>query len=286
MTAQAPPAVSIVSTGDGIDLRVLDWGGAGEPVVLLHPNGFCAGLYEPIARLLRPVARPIAIDLRGHGGSSSPLPVPASYSVEAMAGDVVAALDRLGLRHVPVVGGSLGGGVAVLVDRLDPGRWQRLLLAEAIALPPSWTRIDRPNPMAEAARRRRPTFVDLASMRAAYAGRPPLSQLAPEALDAYLRWGTVSTPDGVALACDPLVEAAVFEASVGPGGGTAVWDHLARLASPVTILKGSDTMLPDVFTEQADRAGGRLVVVPGGHFVLHEDTRRGAMLILEHALAT
>ena len=87
------------------------------------------------------------------------------------------------------------------------------------------------------------------------------------------------------LACDPLVEAAVFEASTGTESGAAVWDHLARLDAPVTILEGNDTMLPDVFTAQAERAGGQLVVVPGGHFVLHEDTGRGAMLILEHALA-
>lgn len=279
------PRVTRIPAGADIDLQVLDWGGPGEPVVLLHPNGFCAGLYEPIARLLAPVARPIAIDLRGHGGSTSPPPAAATYTVEAMAGDVLAVLDHLGLHGVPVVGGSLGGGVAVLVDRLDPGRWRRVLLAEAIALPPSWTEAGRPNPMAEAARRRRRTFADLPAMRSAYARRPPLSQLAPEALDAYLRWGTIDTVDGVGLACDPDIEAAVFDASVGRGGGADVWDHLARIEAPVTIVKGRDTTLPDVFTEQAERADGQLVVVPGGHFVLHEDTGRGAMLILEHALA-
>jgi hypothetical protein len=35
---------------DGRDLAGLDWGGAGEHLVLLHPNGFCAGLFDLRAR--------------------------------------------------------------------------------------------------------------------------------------------------------------------------------------------------------------------------------------------
>jgi hypothetical protein len=35
---------------DGRDLAGLDPGGAGEHLVLLHPNGLCAGLFDPLAR--------------------------------------------------------------------------------------------------------------------------------------------------------------------------------------------------------------------------------------------
>ncbi|HEX4866761.1 MAG TPA: hypothetical protein VFV32_03965 [Acidimicrobiales bacterium] len=56
-------------------------------------------------------------------------------------------------------------------------------------------------------------------------------------------------------------------------------------SAPTTILAGQDTFLPDVFAEQATRAGPELVTVPGGHFVLHGDTARGVELVMQPALA-
>lgn len=272
----------------GVRLRVLDWGGPDPAVVLLHPNGFCAGLYEPVAHRLRQAARPIAIDLRGHGASTAPTGAD-NYSFERLAADVVAVLDGLELRGIAGVGGSLGGAVAVLVDRLDPGRWSRLLLAEPVAFPTpdhdaGPAPANRENPMAAAARRRREVFADRAAVIDAYRARPPLSQLAAEALDAYARWGTVADTDGVRLACRPAVEATVFEVSTGPNGAAAAWEHLPQLSVPTTIVAGADTFLPDIFAEQAARAGAEFVTVPGGHFVLHEDTERGVDLIKRHAL--
>jgi pimeloyl-ACP methyl ester carboxylesterase len=265
-----------------LSIRVLDWGGNGPPVVLLHPNGFCAGLYEPIAERIRPTARPIAIDLRGHGGSSAPSGS-AAYRFEAFARDILDVLDHLGLHDVAGVGGSLGGAAAILVDRLDPGRWRRLLLAEPVAFPASAIS-EGDNPMSAAARRRRPRFDSRPAAVAAYRHKEPLAQLAPEALDAYLRWGTVADGTGVRLSCLPEIEAIVFDVSATPAGAADAWDHLPRLSCPTTIVSGQDSFLPDVFAVQAELAGANLVTVPGGHFVLHEDTARGAELISRYAL--
>ncbi|MDY7104257.1 MAG: alpha/beta hydrolase [Actinomycetota bacterium] len=277
------PDLIDIDVAPGVRLRALDWGGPDPAVVLLHPNGFCAGLYQPLAERLRRVARPIAVDLRGHGASSAPSG-PDRYRFERLAADVVALLDGLGLRGVVGVGGSLGGAVAVLVDRLDPGRWSRLVLAEPVAFPAAEGTSGADNPMAAGARRRRDRFPDRTAVVDAYRDRPPLSRLAPEALEAYARWGTVEDGGGVRLACSPEVEATVFEVSTGPDGAAAAWDHLPRLSAPTTILAGADTFLPDIFAEQATRAGAELVVVPGGHFVLHEDTARGVELIERYAL--
>ncbi len=134
------PPRSFTVEHDGLAIAGLDWGGApaARPVVLLHPNGFCAGLFDPIARRLAAggAFRPIGVDLRGHGGTDKPEP-PDPYRYDAMAGDVVAVLDALGFDDVDVVGGSLGGGVAIHVDQQQPGRARRLLLCEPIALPPT-----------------------------------------------------------------------------------------------------------------------------------------------------
>jgi pimeloyl-ACP methyl ester carboxylesterase len=266
-----------------LSIRVLDWGGNGPPVVLLHPNGFCGGLYEPIAERIRPIARPIAIDLRGHGGSSAPSGS-AAYRFEALAHDILDVLDHLGLHDVAGVGGSLGGAAAILVDRLDPGRWRRLLLAEPVAFPASAIS-EGDNPMSAAARRRRPRFDSRRAAVAAYRHKEPLAQLAPEALDAYVRWGTVADGTGVRLSCRPEIEAIVFDVSATPAGAADAWDHLPRLSCPTTIVSGQDSFLPDVFADQAELAGAKLVTVPGGHFVLHEHTARGAELISLYAVS-
>jgi pimeloyl-ACP methyl ester carboxylesterase len=268
---------------NGLTIRALDWGGAAPTVVLLHPNGFCGGLYEPLAERLREVARPVALDLRGHGGSSAPRD-PAGYGFELLAADVLEALDLLGIDRAAGVGGSLGGGVAILVDRLDPGRWTRLLLAEAVAFPSNAFSSQAENSMAATARRRRRTFDSEEQAVASYRGKAPLSQLAPEALAAYVRWGTVRRGHGVDLACSPEVEATIFEASATSGGAAAAWMHLDSLSCPTTVVAGRDTFLPDIFRAQAGRAGAELVMVPGGHFVLHERTERGVELVRRYAL--
>jgi pimeloyl-ACP methyl ester carboxylesterase len=251
--------------------------------VLLHPNGFCGGLYDPIAERLRAIARPVAFDLRGHGGSSAPRDA-RRYGFEALAADVLEALDLLGIERAAGVGGSLGGGVAILVDRLDPGRWSRLLLAEPVAFPSSSFSGQSENPMATAARRRRRTFDSEEQAVRSYQQKPPLSQLAPEALEAYVRWGTVRRGRCIDLACAPEVEATIFEVSATSMGAAAAWQHLDVLSCATTIVAGHGTFLPDMFSGQASRAGAELVMVPGGHFVLHEHTDRGVALIRRFAL--
>jgi pimeloyl-ACP methyl ester carboxylesterase len=273
---------------DGLRIAGLDWGGASgaRPVVLLHPNGFCAGLYDPIARRLAVSGayRPIGVDLRGHGGTDKPEP-PGPYHYDGMAGDVVAVLDAFGFDEVHIVGGSLGGGVAIHVDRLQPGRARRLLLCEPIALPvgPD-TPIGAAHPMAAGALRRKVVWPSREAMIHSYGSRPPLDRLAPEALAAYVAWGTDARPDGqVGLACPPPVEAAIFASPPALGGVNAAWEHLPHLTASVALLAGDRSFVPRERIEAVARAAGvPLVVVTGDHFCLHEDSARGVALIDEH----
>jgi pimeloyl-ACP methyl ester carboxylesterase len=274
---------------DGVRVAVLDWGGApgARPLVLLHPNGFCAGLFDPVARRLAAggAFRPVGVDLRGHGGSDKPEP-PEPYTYEHMAGDVLAVLDTLGFDEVDIAGGSLGGGVAIHVDRRQPGRARRLLLCEPIAfpMPGGITTRDGPHPMAVGALRRRVVWASREAMTLSYASRPPLDRLAPEALAAYIAWGTVDRPGGpVELACPPAVEAAIFAGPPALRGVHAAWEHLPQLTASVAVLAGDRSFVPRERSEAvAAAAGVPLVVVPGDHFFLHEDTARGVALIEEH----
>jgi pimeloyl-ACP methyl ester carboxylesterase len=273
---------------DGLTIAALDWGGASgaRPLVLLHPNGFCAGLFDPIARRLATggAFRPIGVDLRGHGGTDKPEP-PEPYHYDGMAGDVIAVIDALGFDDVDIAGGSLGGGVAIHVDRRQPGRARRLLLCEPIALPATADRSPgEEHPMVTGALRRRAVWPSRDAMIRSYGSRPPMDRLAPEALAAYITWGTVDRRDGqVELACPPPVEAAIFGSAVSRRGVHEAFEHLSTLTASVAVLAGDRSFVAlERFEAVAAAAGVPLVVVTGDHFFLHEDTARGVALVEEH----
>src|SRR4051794_41365434 len=87
---------------DGLTIGALDWGGEGPALVLLHPNGFCAGVFDPLARALTSDHRVVGVDLRGHGTSDAPTTF-EDCGFLAAAGDVVAMLDHLGLDEVVIL---------------------------------------------------------------------------------------------------------------------------------------------------------------------------------------
>lgn len=279
----------VVVEHDGLRIAALDWGGDGEPLLLLHPTGFCAGFFDPLARRLRAGYRPIGVDLRGHGATDAPDAAHA-FAYTRMADDVLAVLDHLGVSEWAAIGESGGGGVAVLVDRARPGATRRLVLCEPIAFDlegaerPSDTARRGGNYMADIARKRRPVWPDRAHVRDSYASRPPLDALAPEFLDAYVRWGFVDRPDGqVELACPPEAEAQMFEISADEEGAKAAWHHLAHLSCDAVVLAGKSSNLPTAWFEaQGKKAGAPVVVVDGGHFFLHEDLDRAEALTREH----
>jgi pimeloyl-ACP methyl ester carboxylesterase len=269
---------------DGLGIGALDWGGEGTapPLVLLHPNGFCAGVFEPLARELRDDRRVVGIDVRGHGTSDAPTTFGACGFVAA-ASDVVAMADHLGFDQIDVLGESLGGGAGILVDRLRPGLVRKLLLCEAIA----FDGLDGPgegNERAAAARRRRAVWDDRPTVLASYGSRPPLEVMERHALAGYVQWGFRDRSDGrVELACPPEVEAWFFECGTRPDGARAAYEHLPSLEAEVTVVRSGDTHLPaEMFEGQAERAGVGLVQVPGTHFFVQESTAASAALVREH----
>lgn len=99
--------------------------GAGRPVVLLHGIGADAGLWAETVSALGGGYRTYALNLRGYGGSSCN----GDLSVAAMAGDVLAAADALGLAGFDLVGVSLGGAVAIHVAGRAPQRVRSLVVS-------------------------------------------------------------------------------------------------------------------------------------------------------------
>ena len=66
----AEPKVQFVEVGDGVKLEVLDWGGAGRPIILLAGSGNTAHIYEDFAPKLMDSGHVYGITRRGYGMSS------------------------------------------------------------------------------------------------------------------------------------------------------------------------------------------------------------------------
>jgi 3-oxoadipate enol-lactonase len=101
--------------------------GSGIPLVLIHGYPLSRALWEPQVTGLADVARVLALDLRGHGGSDS---VPGPYSMSLLADDCRGFLDTLGITRPVVLGGlSMGGYVVFEFFRKYPQRIAGLILA-------------------------------------------------------------------------------------------------------------------------------------------------------------
>lgn len=99
--------------------------GTGIPLLLLHGNGENSLYFEKQFEVFARFFRVIALDSRGHGGSSlgeEPL------SIGLMADDVLAVLDALGLERVHLLGFSDGGNIALQFTLRYPERVNKLIL--------------------------------------------------------------------------------------------------------------------------------------------------------------
>jgi 3-oxoadipate enol-lactonase len=106
-----------------------DMGGSGRPVIFLHSLGLDGTVWRPQVCELPDGICWVSIDLRGHGRSSAK----GRITVDAMASDVLALMDSLGIRNATLVGCSMGGLVAQELVIRAPERVTALLLCNTFA---------------------------------------------------------------------------------------------------------------------------------------------------------
>jgi pimeloyl-ACP methyl ester carboxylesterase len=139
--------------------------GTGRPLVLLHGGLMTIDLN--FGSWLEPLAtnrQVIAVELQGHGHTAD---TDRPMTIDALASDVVALLDHLGIAKADLFGFSLGGLVAYAVTLGAPARVGKLVVASADAHRP---------PGRESAPLdddRMPTSADFQAMRDAYAEVAP-----------------------------------------------------------------------------------------------------------------
>jgi 2-succinyl-6-hydroxy-2,4-cyclohexadiene-1-carboxylate synthase len=228
--AQAAQAVRLNAAGVG--LRVLRRGNPdAPPLIVLH--GF-TGSAETMAGVSEALAEDYcvhALDLVGHGESDAPESL-EFYSMERCVGQLLAALDALGLERAHFLGYSMGGRVALSLALAAPGRVSSLVLIGVSPGPESVSarseRVEADDALAERILDHGiEAFVDAWMALPLFASQ---ARLGAEALEIARKQR---------LACRPLGLANSLR-GMGSGAMPPLSHRLAELELPVLLVAGSE----------------------------------------------
>jgi len=119
--------------------------GEGPPVVLLHGHPRTSATWHRVApQLVVAGFQVFCPDLRGYGRSRGPSPTPdhTAHSKRASAGDIVAAMGRLGVERFHLVGHDRGSYVAMRLALDHPHAVDRLVLMDCVPISEHLARAD------------------------------------------------------------------------------------------------------------------------------------------------
>ena len=219
-----------------IEITWFEWGDpSGQPVVMAHATGFHARCWGAVATALGSGYRVIALDQRGHGRTEKAGP----YDWRVFGADLGAFVDWLGLSRIIGVGHSMGGHAMVQAASNRIELFERLVLVDPVILAPeAYREWHRQPPYASAdahpVARRRADFRDWKEFHDRLRDRNPFALWRADVLRDYCRHGVLAKRDGgVALACPPAVESAIYLGS----GGTDIYREIRALPHEVLVIR-------------------------------------------------
>ena len=224
--------------------------GSDNPLVLLHGGMMTIDL--SFADLIPTLAQRhlvVAVELQGHGRTAD---IDREITPAALAEDVVALLDQLGIDRAHVLGHSMGGAATLELAIAHPGR-VRSIVPMSASVRPDGLHEDLADPSRHATSTRMPTQQDFADFRQAYVDLSPH----PEHFDEFL--GTMSN------------SAADLQG----------WsdEQLAGITAPTLLVQGDHdfTTVEHAALMQRLIPGARLAVLPN---TTHMQVTRRAELLL------
>jgi 2-succinyl-6-hydroxy-2,4-cyclohexadiene-1-carboxylate synthase len=244
-----------------IEMEYEEHGRGERAFVLVH--GFTGSRDDWREQLPRLAARgrTLAVDLRGHGGTSNPGDE-AGYSFDQLARDLAGFLDAVGAPRCDLLGHSMGGVVALRLVLAEPSRVASLVLMDTAA-----------EPIAREARRFFESGAKIAreqGMRALYevsraAGerdpnRPPSVQRCIDRMTPELHWARI---EAKMLAMDPVAFGSLGMALTDADG---VVHRLGEIRCPTTVIVGAEDrpFLKPAEVLAAGIPGARRVVIADG----------------------
>jgi pimeloyl-ACP methyl ester carboxylesterase len=224
--------------------------GKGTPLVLLHGGMLTIDLsFAGLIPTLAKEHQVIAVETQGHGRTAD---IDRPITPTAMAGDVVALLDQLGVDRAHVLGHSMGAATTIELAVSHPDRVRSIVPISA-SVRPDGMHEDLTDPAKFATSTRMPTQQDFTDFRSAYEQLSPH----PERFDQFLATLSNSTAD--------------------LQGWTD--EQLAGITAPTLIVCGDHDFVT------VEHAALMQHVIPGSHLAVLPDTthmqatRRAALLL-------
>lgn len=128
-TPEASPAATPAETGyapvNGLEMYYEIHGSGGTPLVMLHGAYANIPMWGDLLPRLAATRTVIAVETQGHGRTAD-IDRPITY--QAMADDVAALIEQLGLGAVDIFGYSMGGSTALQVAIRHPEAVRKLVL--------------------------------------------------------------------------------------------------------------------------------------------------------------
>lgn len=246
-------------------------GPADAPVLMLAGSlGSTNEMWDPQVAALREHFRVLRYDHRGHGRSSVP---PGPYSMEELASDALALLDRLGIERAAFCGLSLGGMVGMWLGAHAPERLSSLILCSTSAHFPDQTQ------WRERAETVRANGTESIADAVVARWFTPQWALAHPDEVSQARAMVVGTPDeGYAGCCKAIAD----------------WDGrdlLGRITQPTMVIAGADDpatpVAPHAETIASGIPGARLEVLDdAAHLATYQQPQQANSVIAEHLAAT
>lgn len=254
-----------ILTDDGLRCAVVEFGGTGEPIVLLHGLMGRGSTWWSVAQWLTAYGRVLAPDARGHGRSQARGP----WTTDRMVADAACVLDDVG--PAIVIGHSMGAlhGLVLAAQRPD---LVRALVVEDIAV--DFT--DRSAGDATAWFGALPTtFASLAHVRSAFGPRAEIG--------AYMAECVAEDVDGYRL----LARLEHTGAIAAEWARTTYWHVLERIECPVLVIEAAESVAPR--GHMAELAGripdARHLVLPGTGHLVHDGDPVAYRRVVERFLA-
>ncbi|MFD0372719.1 alpha/beta fold hydrolase [Streptomyces sp. NPDC059071] len=260
-----------VTGADGVRLAAWDFTEptapqAGPGVLLLHGLMGRASHWAPAARRLAPRHRTVALDQRGHGHSEKPTTGP--FTREAYVADAIAAVERLGLGPVTLVGHSMGALTAWQLAAERPDLVHALVICDmrasalGAASQREWQDWFRRWPV---------PFPSLDAVRQWFGEDDPWVERPRPARGAFFAEVMAEQADGWRPVFDPAQMLTSRETWVHD----AHWDSLAQVRCPTLVVRGLDGELGRAEAQEMVR------VLPHGAYAEIPDA--GHLLHYEHA---
>jgi esterase len=230
---------------DGLQFSYLDSGGEGKVLIALHAHLMEGATFAPLAGVLTPTWRVIALDQRGHGYSDHA----KSYTRDDYLHDLEAFFRYLGINEAVLLGNSLGGVNAYQFAARHPEKVRGLIIEDIGA-------------------EVRDDVSFVLAWEGTFATREALAERIGARFVPYFEDSFRSTPEGWRMAFDP---GDIVESQKQMCGDH--WQDWLASSCPALLLRGQDSRVTtQAAIEQmaARRPDTTQVTLDGGH-VLHFD---------------